>query len=187
MAEVERFVAGLHPDDWTKSLAQLLLKLTVPGVPDLYQGAELWQLTLSDPDNRAPVDFALRERLLGECATLTAEQVLARAAEGLPKMWTTVHGLALRQRSADLHPLAAYKPLAPKGQRAGDALAFARGRSVVVVVPVRQSSQPWGETALELPPGHWRHLLGDGEFTGEVRLDHLFRPFPVALLERSER
>src|SRR5262249_17526843 len=86
--EVERFVEALLPEAWTASLAQTLIKLTAPGVPDFYQGTELWDLSLVDPDNRRPVDWARRRALCAELERIGPEEAWARAAEGVPKLWT---------------------------------------------------------------------------------------------------
>ncbi|MGH7607537.1 MAG: malto-oligosyltrehalose synthase, partial [Gemmatimonadales bacterium] len=86
-AAVDAFVRTIRDAGRVVSLAQTLLKLTAPGIPDIYEGTELWSLSLVDPDNRRPVDYALRRRLLEDAAAATAEQVCARADEGLPKLW----------------------------------------------------------------------------------------------------
>ncbi len=84
------------------SLAQTLIKMIAPGVPDFYQGTELWDLSLVDPDNRRPVDFELRSDLLRRCRPLTAPEALADWDSGLPKLWMTTRVLALRrERAAD--------------------------------------------------------------------------------------
>ena len=83
------------------ALAQTLLKLTAPGVPDLYQGTEVWNVSLVDPDNRRPVDYDLRRRLLHEVEGATPEQVWARVDEGLPKLWLIRQALALRRRQPE--------------------------------------------------------------------------------------
>ena len=184
--ELSAFVASLHPADWTKALSQLLLKLTVPGVPDIYQGSELWQLALTDPDNRAAVDFDSRRLLLDECASLPAAAVLARMDEGLPKLWTLARALALRARHADLAAAAAYAPLEVRGPRAEHAVAFLRGSAIAVVVPIRTFDPDWHDTRVVLPAGSWTHVLGEATLDGgECRLQTLFHHFPVALLERS--
>ena len=69
------------------SLAQTLIKLTAPGIPDLYQGTELWDFSLVDPDNRRPVDYEVRRRLLNELPGLSPEAIWQRRQEGLPKLW----------------------------------------------------------------------------------------------------
>src|SRR6201999_4198716 len=96
-AAVEAFVAEIRHAGWSNSLAQTLMKYTAPGVPDLYQGAELWDLSLVDPDNRRPVDYTLRCDLLKQVQRMAAGQVLERASEGLPKLWTIHHALKLRR------------------------------------------------------------------------------------------
>lgn len=87
VADLESFVAEIILAGRVNSLAQTLLKQTSPGVPDLYQGGELWDLSLVDPDNRRPVDYALRSRLLKELDGMKPEQIMARMEEGLPKLW----------------------------------------------------------------------------------------------------
>src|ERR1019366_1230953 len=92
VTDLERFVGTVKDAGRVNSLAQTLMKHTAPGVPDLYQGAELWDLSLVDPDNRRPVDYKLRRKLLREIvklpATGAAAEVMRRADEGLPKLWT---------------------------------------------------------------------------------------------------
>src|SRR5262249_61082233 len=85
--DVEAVVAPLIAAGRINSLAQTLLKLTVPGVPDIYQGTELWDLSLVDPDNRRPVDYALRRRLLTSLEPATPAEIVARSDAGLPKRW----------------------------------------------------------------------------------------------------
>ncbi len=93
---LEKFVAPLVEAGHINSLAQTLLKLTAPGVPDLYQGGELWDLNLVDPDNRRPVDFKLRRRLLAELKSLSVEEIWRRRSEGLPKLWLIRQALEVR-------------------------------------------------------------------------------------------
>ena len=96
---VERAVAPIRLPGRHASLAQLALKLMAPGVPDIYQGTELWDDSLVDPDNRRPVDFGRRRALLVEIADpMTPEAVLARMDEGVPKLWLLRTALALRER-----------------------------------------------------------------------------------------
>ncbi len=98
--DFEEFVEPLIEPGRINSLSQLLLKLTSPGVPDLYQGTELWDLSLVDPDNRRPVDYDLRRRLLCDLQELTVERVWERIEEGLPKLWTVYHTLRVRHERA---------------------------------------------------------------------------------------
>ena len=187
LAELQAFVERLHPADWHKALAQQLLKLTIPGVPDLYQGSELWHLRLVDPDNRAPVDYTARRTQLAALRDLTAAEVLTRMDEGLPKLWLTARALGLKARHADLgDPASAYTPLDARGPAAGRVLGFLRGRHVAVIVPTRTWKPDWSDTRVALPEGTWTHVLADAVVEGgDVEAAALFAPFPVALLERT--
>jgi (1->4)-alpha-D-glucan 1-alpha-D-glucosylmutase len=185
---VEHFVTELVGPGRVNSLAQTLLKLTSPGVPDLYQGSELWDLSLVDPDNRRPVDFALRRRLLEQAEdTSPAEAWQKQTDSGLPKLLLTQRALHLRRRRrAAFAAGSSYQPLAAQGAKAAHAVAFVRGGSVVAVAPrlVLGLGGEWADTTLTLPPGTWTDVLdGTRIFTGEVALADLLAPFPVALLE----
>jgi (1->4)-alpha-D-glucan 1-alpha-D-glucosylmutase len=187
--DVEAFVAPLIAAGRINSLAQTLLKLTAPGIPDIYQGTELWDLSLVDPDNRRPVDYAQRERLLADLDRATPEQIMARSDEGLPKLWLIRQTLHLRRRRPELFgPEGSYRPLAVTGERWGHVVAFARGDGVVTVVPrlVMRLEKRWLDTALELPAGRWRNELTGQIVQGVVRLDDLLARFPVALLSRVD-
>jgi (1->4)-alpha-D-glucan 1-alpha-D-glucosylmutase len=185
--DVAAFVGPLVGPGRVTSLAQTLLKMAAPGVPDFYQGSELWDLSLVDPDNRRPVDYALRRRLLAETRDFTPEQALARMDEGVPKLWLIRRALCARQsRPAAFGGGEAgrYRPLVATGARAEHAVAFQRGRDVVAVVPrlVLGLREDWEDTALALPPGRWRNALTGDDASGRVPLSELLGRFPVALL-----
>src|SRR5262245_37503179 len=187
--DVEAFVAPLIAPGRINSLAQTLLKLTAPGIPDIYQGTELWDLSLVDPDNRRPVDYALRRRLLAALDGATPERIMARSDEGLPKLWVIRQALQLRrQRLEPFGADGAYRPLVAIGARADHVVAFARGDSVVTVVPrlVMRLEGNWLNTTLELPAGTWRNELTGDVVQGVVPLTDLLARFPVALLSRVE-
>ncbi len=170
------------------SLAQVVLKVASPGTPDFYQGAELWELSLVDPDNRRPVDFALRARLL-QSLTARAEQdreALCRAlfqdmTDGSAKLYTVTQGLRLRRRHPELLREGRYLPLDCTGEKRERALAFARlpedgGQGVVAVVPrlvtpLLEQGGPfgaaWGDAALVLPDALEGRALTD-VFTGRT-------------------
>jgi len=173
------------------ALAQALLQLTVPGVPDTYQGTELWDLSLVDPDNRRPVDFDLRRNLLGEVGGLSPEALLARTDEGLPKLRVVREALHLRRRRPELFragTTGAYAPLVFSGGKAEHAVGFTRGGCAAVVVPrlVLGLRSRWDDTVLTLPAGSWTDLLtGAARSGGTVEVSALLASFPVALLERS--
>ena len=188
VTDLESFVAPLVEPGRINSLAQTLLKIAAPGIPDFYQGTEIWDLSLVDPDNRRPVDYALRRRLL---AALDQEpgpaEILARMDDGLPKLWVIRQGLRLRRRlPAACGPEGGYAPLHLHGARADHAVAFLRGQEVAVVVPrlVMRLGGDWQDTAVHLPPGRWRNELTGEEMAGGVALLELLARFPVALLSR---
>ena len=180
---VRGFVDTIVTPGRVVSLAQTLIKLTAPGIPDLYQGTELWSLTLVDPDNRRPVDYELRRRLLAEIGDGAAapEQVLARADEGVPKLWLIHRTLCTRPS-----PSGCYQPLRAVGPHAERVLAFARGNNLVTIVPrLAQSLRGgWGDTSLTLPDGTWRNVFTEEAHRDQERISHLFARFPVALLVR---
>ncbi len=190
-ADLAEFVAPLVEPGRVNALAQTLLKLTAPGVPDIYQGCELWTLSLVDPDNRRPVDFALRRRLLERLAGAAPEEIMAGMEEGLPKLWVVRQALHLRRRRPDCFGAGAgYLPLAARGARAGHAVAFCRAGAVVTVVPrlVLGLGGDWSDTEITLPGGGrwWNELTGDEVAAGPCALADLLRRFPVALLSRRD-
>ena len=189
VTELERFVSRLLEPAQINSLAETLLKLTTPGVPDTYQGDELWDLSLVDPDNRRPVDFPAREHLLAELKGLSAEQVWRRREEGLPKLWLISKTLAFRRKHPELFGAeSTYTPLEPSGRKAAHVVAFMRGKGLVVAVPrlsIRLAND-WAETTLCLPDGEWlNELTGESVAGGEHILADLFRHFPVTLLSKA--
>jgi (1->4)-alpha-D-glucan 1-alpha-D-glucosylmutase len=189
IGELTAFVAPLVRPGYINSLTQTLIKLMAPGVPDFYQGSELWNFTLVDPDNRRPVDYALRHRLLAATRCATVEQIVGRADQGLPKLWLIRRALALRQRlpqlfgrNGDYHPLRAH------GTRAAHAVAFSRGKGAIAIAPRLPFTLDgdWAETTITLPRGHWRNeLTGDSVEGGELLLAKLLARFPVCLLSRE--
>lgn len=188
LEDIETFVKPLVPLGRINSLSMALLKFTAPGVPDIYQGNELWDLSLVDPDNRRPVDYDLRRRLLGELDHLSPQDILARSDEGLPKLWLTRQALHLRRRRPSVFADGEYQPLAAQGEQAKHVIAFARAGQVVTVVPrlVIPLQNDWGDTSLALPPGPWRNqLTGERIEQDTVSVAALLDRFPVALLEKE--
>lgn len=194
VADLEAFVAPLLGPRRTNSLALTLLHLTAPGVPDLYQGDELWNRSLVDPDNRRPVDFDLRRRLLEGLEAMDVETVLQHADEGLPKLCTIHRALALRRRRPEVFGAGSgYEPVAAQGAKAEHAMAFVRtgpdGAAALALVPrlVLGLGDDWAGTRIPVPEGRWRNVLtGDAVVAGrEVPVAELLARFPVALLERE--
>ncbi|MGH9596410.1 MAG: malto-oligosyltrehalose synthase, partial [Edaphobacter sp.] len=175
------------------SLIQTVLKLALPGVPDIYQGTELWDLSLVDPDNRRPVDYELRKRLLLELQQMEGEnvaaQVMVRADEGLPKMWVIHQALKLRmERPECFGAEAEYTPLEVDGAKHDHAIAYLRGEDVVTVVPrlTLKLDGMWKDTIAVLPKGRWRNrLTGELVAGGVITMKVLLKDFPVALLVRE--
>jgi (1->4)-alpha-D-glucan 1-alpha-D-glucosylmutase len=172
------------------SLAQVLVKMAAPGVPDIYQGNELWDLSLVDPDNRRPVDYETRRRLLARVRDgLAPEAVLEAADSGLPKLWTIWKALQVRQQHPEAFgPAGAYQPLAAEGRRAEHVLAFARGGRVAVVVPrfPLRLGGDWQGASVTLPAGEWKNpLTGERVSGGAVAVARVLERFPVALLARD--
>jgi (1->4)-alpha-D-glucan 1-alpha-D-glucosylmutase len=192
VAALEEFLPPVVAAGRINSLSMKLISLTAPGIADLYQGTELWDLSLVDPDNRRPVDFALRRRLLNELAQageLAAEVAWARRDEGLPKLLVVSRTLQLRAERPELFTGGSYEPLSLEGSRAHHAVAFCRGGGAVTVVPrmVVGLGGDWGETAVELPRGRWTdRFTGRQHQGGYVPLARLMQGFPVALLARSD-
>ncbi len=189
--ELESIVGRVNHPGRLNSLAQTLVKYTSPGVPDLYQGSELWDLSLVDPDNRRPVDYDLRRTRLREMASMTASDVLARWEDGLPKLWIIVHALHLRkQMPQSFGADAEYVPVEVTGTRRDSAIAFLRGENVATVVPRLPLSlaQGWGDTSVDLPTGVWRNRLTGEALTlaGKTHLAELLAGFPVALLVKED-
>jgi len=189
VADVENFIGSISAPGQVNSLAQTLIKLTAPGVPDTYQGGELWDLRLVDPDNRGPVDYAARRSMLEELkAGLTADEIMKRAGSGMPKMWVTYAGLKLRKEKPEwFDNRAEYSPVEVAGAKQNHMIAYLRGEHVITCVPRRWATlkERWGATTLTLPEGKWVNVLTSDEWVGgKVRLQSLLQRFPVALLIR---
>ena len=171
------------------SLAQTALTLTCPGVPDLYQGTEVWEESLVDPDNRRPVDYARRRALLDSLADAGPEAALARDADGGPKLWLIHRVLGHRRRHPGAYgPGSGYEPLNSAGPRSSNIVAFTRSNGLAVVVPrlVHDVTQGWAGTTVELPPGPWADVLtGATVDGGRAAVAGLLRTFPVAVLGRN--
>ena len=189
IAEVESFVRGILYAGRVNSLAQTLLKYTAPGIPDLYQGSELWDLSLVDPDNRRPVDYQLRCQYLNEMESMDAPKVLQRMDDGFPKLWTISHVLRVRNEHPEWFAKdASYEPVKARGAKAEHVLAFARADHVVTVVPrfLMTLKKEWEDTHITLPAGPWTNQLTGERIEGaQVSLSTLLQTFPIAMLTRA--
>ncbi|HEX4151038.1 MAG TPA: malto-oligosyltrehalose synthase [Steroidobacteraceae bacterium] len=188
LSSLESFIEPLIMPGRINSLAQTLIKMIAPGVPDFYQGTELWDLSLVDPDNRRPVDFGLRSALLRRCRGLTAAEAVRDWDSGLPKLWMVAKVLSLRRSLAeDFEPDSKYQPLVAQGTHLGNLLAFRRGDNLIAVVPRFSMTVDgdWGDTRLPLPRGEWRNCFTEARIRDGAAPEELFGPFPVALLHRE--
>ncbi|WP_028642777.1 malto-oligosyltrehalose synthase [Nocardioides sp. URHA0020] len=177
-ADVRRVLDGLiaRVDDAGRSnaLAAKLVAITMPGVPDVYQGSELWEQSLVDPDNRRFVDFDHRAAVLAG----TAED------DAATKLQVTREALTLRRDRPEL--FTTYAPVGASGPAAGHVLAFDRGGAITVAtrLPVGLATTGWADTTLDLPAGTWRDVL-TGSVASPVLAD-LLDTHPVALLIRED-
>jgi len=183
---LEDLVDRIAGPGWSNALAAKLLALTVPGVPDVYQGTELWTLTLVDPDNRRPVEWSERRAVLdrvlaGERPVLTPDP----GDHGHAKLLVTQLALTLRRLRPEL--FATYDAVAAEGTAADHVLAFDRGGALTVVtrLPAGLAAHGWGDTALLLPDGAWADLLTGRSHRGRVALTSVLTDYPVALLVRE--
>jgi (1->4)-alpha-D-glucan 1-alpha-D-glucosylmutase len=172
--QLTELVAQLNPHAASDALGQKLLSLTVPGVPDIYQGTELWDDSLVDPDNRRAIDYAARRTALDELAH--------------PKLRVVTTALRLRRSRPDSFLRGDYAPVLATGEAADHVVAFRRGDDVLVAVTrwtVRLTETGWGNTVLPLPEGSWTDTLTGAMASGPTSTAELFANLPVALLERS--
>jgi (1->4)-alpha-D-glucan 1-alpha-D-glucosylmutase len=181
--EIEKLAELIRVHGDRNSLAQLLVKMTAPGVPDFYQGTELRDDSLVDPDNRRPVDFARRADRMRALADASVVDV-AGDLDAM-KLWTIRRVLGLRRK----HParfLGGYHALDAAGPHAHRVFAFLRGDDLVTIVPrLGVHADGFRDTTLELPAGSWVDVLTDQPFSGGTSaVAPLWRSFPIALLTR---
>ncbi len=185
--EIDSLVSLIADAGYRNSLGQVLLKTLGPGVPDVYQGTELWDFSLVDPDNRRPVDFDRRRDLVSSLAERSAQELWEARADGAVKLHILSRLLDLRARQRDaLGPEGDYRPLEPTGRDERRVIAFARGDSVVgVLTRWWQGRGAPGRARLALPQGPWMNVLtGSGPWEGSVKVAEVIGPLPVAALER---
>jgi (1->4)-alpha-D-glucan 1-alpha-D-glucosylmutase len=187
--DVGEFVAGLHSYACANTLGAALLHLTMPGVPDVYQGTEFPVHTLVDPDNRGPMSGPVAgTHRFGTDRTLQGLLDGARPFS-FDEVKLRLTAVALRLRRDHPHwygPAAGYEPLVVEGPAAAHCVAFVRGGGAITVV-TRLSRRleragGWRGTALTLPPGRWLDRLGGASHEGRIRLSALLADSPVALL-----
>ena len=169
-----RLVQRLDPHARSDALGQKMLALTVPGVPDIYQGTEVWEDSLVDPDNRRPVDF---RRCRGELDRLEH-----------PKVRVVTAALRVRRDRPVTFLTGGHIPLLARGPAAQHVVSFRRGDDVLVAVSrftVRLAETGWQGTTLPLPAGVWTDRLSGRRWSESTPTEELFADLPVALLEKS--
>jgi (1->4)-alpha-D-glucan 1-alpha-D-glucosylmutase len=196
LTDFQSFIELLAYPSAIASLSQLVLKLTVPGVPDIYQGGELWDFNLVDPDNRRPVDWERRFSLLHEIGAAGRITPSGDWREGRQKMLVMHRLLELRRQLPELFAVGDYEPLEVTGGPGGDHLcAFARrhGNYVLVIAVPRlayrlyrgSSTANWGDAELVLPSHPaWRDVFTERDWVGQERVSvaDLVADFPVSAL-----
>ncbi|MBC6445727.1 malto-oligosyltrehalose synthase [Actinokineospora xionganensis] len=185
-SEVAEFVERIRLPGWSNALGQKLVQLAGPGVPDVYQGTELFDLSLVDPDNRRPVDFAARTRLLDRLESGWLPPVDDTGAAKLHVVRTV---LRLRRSRPEL--FSGYRPLHADGPAAAHVLAFTRRSDLVAVatrLPVALARDGWRDTVLALPgAGRWTDALTGREVHDPLApLGDLLSTYPVALMHRED-
>lgn len=174
------------------SLSQVTLKLTMPGVPDIYQGTEFWDCALVDPDNRRPVDFAARAAALAETDPPDWTALAADWRDGRIKLAWTRHLLQLRRALPDVFTFGDYRPIAVRGADADHVIAFARshGRDAVIVAvgrwfaDITREGRAWPDAAFDATLATDGYTV-DGRAAGAIAVRDLFRNFPVAALRAT--
>ncbi len=184
---------------WAASLGLLAVRLTAPGVPDLYQGTASFTYSLVDPDNRVEPDWDERRALVDAADGLDGPAAWLGDEIEAAKAVVITRTLALRRRRATAFgTTAGYLPLVVSGSGADRVMAFARTARdetgeqahVITVVAMRSADSPWGDTAIELPEGSWSNVLvGDADVVaggGTVAVGRWLDAFPVAVLDRND-
>ena len=185
------------------SLSQVLIKNTAPGVPDLYQGAELWELSLVDPDNRRPVDYQKRSEFLQDIKAKIEQDILQLTKEliktkenGKIKLFLTHQLLKARQEHSEIFQKGDYQAIEITGKYHNHLIAFTRNyedKTLVAIAPrflttiIKPGQLPlnkdvWEDTSLKLAPKNWHNLIDNQTIAGEQTVGKILQHFPVALL-----
>ncbi|WP_375386581.1 malto-oligosyltrehalose synthase [uncultured Microbacterium sp.] len=186
---VSTFVAEIESAGWSNSLSLKLLQVTAPGVPDVYQGSELWETSLVDPDNRRPVDFAERARMLAALDDgFSRGELPAVDASAAAKLLVTSRALRLRRDRPGL--FTRYTPMTAVGGSSDHVIAFDRGGALTVAtrLPVGLAARGgWGDTVLLRHSGQAMDALTGRRFKGsEIAVADLLQTYPVALLVTAD-
>jgi (1->4)-alpha-D-glucan 1-alpha-D-glucosylmutase len=177
------------------SLVQTVVKITAPGIPDIYQGSELWELSYVDPDNRRKIDYDYRKKMLQDISKQTADQLKDKRLKGAEKLFVTTNLLHLRKSKPELFTKGSYVPLTVHGSH-GRCIAYLRakeGEQVLVLLPIGfdvnekgDYTTTWQDGFAELPEGissNWKNVFTGSSLQteGAVSLAEVFKEFPVGV------
>jgi (1->4)-alpha-D-glucan 1-alpha-D-glucosylmutase len=179
-ANVDAMVADVQAAGWSNGLGLKLLQLLSPGTPDVYQGTELWDRSLVDPDNRRPVDFAAAEAVLQRIDEGLLPEV---DSSGAAKVLVTSRALRVRRDRPGL--FTTYEPVTAEGEQADHLVGFSRGGVLALATRLPlglAAASGWGETTIDLGERRMRDDLTGREVAGRIRIADLFEALPVALL-----
>lgn len=210
--EIKQFIPKIAAAGMLNSLSQVLIKCISPGVPDFYQGSELWDFSLVDPDNRRPIDYEIRKYLIknlspkeGQKRSDFLKAMLEHPEDGRIKLFVTLEALQLRKKFSEVFLNGSYIPLVVKGSKDQHLIAFARnlGSKVIIAIATRFfmpllkqeipliSPKLWKGTVVELPEelrGHrFKNVFTQEEIVGspEIELTQILDPLSIALLEST--
>ena len=199
--KLHQVLSDIEDEGLFNAVLQTVLKLTSPGIPDIYQGTELWDFSLVDPDNRRPVDYNLRSKLLKNFSkTHNLSHLWESRTTGEIKLWLTKQLLTIRKTNKSLFEDGKYIPVKVRGKLKKHVLSFLReyeGEKILVVLPLGLGAvedllkTDWRNTALQLNSTHlgeWKNLLSPEEdnvfvLNQKIKLSDLFDGFPIAILQ----
>ena len=176
--DCETFTASLIHPGRINSLSQTVIKLTCPGIPDIYQGNEVWNTSFVDPDNRRQINFSDYQTLLQDIKECSPKQVCERMDEGAPKLWLIHKILQIRKQHPEIF-LGEYTPI----HVSNHVICFMRSQRLMTVAPRFVMNKGWKKTFIELPEGVWTNVLTGKKSSPSV--EELFSEFPVALLMKE--
>ena len=187
ISSLEGFIAELIEYGRINSLAQITLKLTSPGIPDIYRGTEVWNNSLADPDNRRPFSINERKSILKRIEKMDCQSILEAYDEGLPKMFIIKKILEIRKKDFSFNSRDSYREIRASGTCSDNVLSYIRGKNLIVVVPrlLLKIKKQWKNTKLNLPKGEWINIFSEKTFpSGAISVENILKDFPVAVLKR---
>lgn len=188
--EIKNLVSQIDRPGKINSLAQTLLKVTAPGIPDIYQGCDLWDYSLVDPDNRREVDYKLRSKLVEKISQASQEELNCLDETGLSKLFVIVRALKYRKEFPEIFTQNSdYIPLFAHGKYSENVLSYQRGDQVIVIIPrISSNISKWKQTTIKIPQGNWKNLLSNNNkfYKDSIDLNEIFSEFPVAMLIKDQ-